>query len=110
MTPRDDPDLIRQTMALVGVMLQCVEGDGQDVVRRHIAQLGLDLLDQVTLFQRQPHVRLVDPIDEHLALLRVQVELAHHLDVLSERDFLDLSEQLDVVGRQLGRWQKKVGR
>lgn len=105
-----ETSLARETMALVGVMLECLEGESQSAMRTHLAELGLTLLDQVTQLACEPPAYAPDDVDDQLAVLEVQMELAYHLQVLNERDFLDLSRQLDVVQRRLGRWRKTVGR
>ncbi len=102
--------LHRDAVALCGVLLQELEeASGQGELRRHLARTALALLDDVALavsgFDRR--ARLADA-DAGLCALRTHLSLARDLKLLAEEPYLDLAEQADVVGRQIGGWLKKL--
>ncbi len=104
--------LYRDTMALCGVLLEELEGAATLApVKARLSRGALALLDFVVLalagHGRQD--RLLDA-DAELRTLRAQLHLAYELGLVGEDTFLDLAEQADRVGRQIGGWLKKVQR
>lgn len=100
----------RDALALCGVLLEELDaGEAQGDLRRHLGRTALGLLDEVSLavsgFERRDRLREADAA---LRCLRTQLALAHELGVLAEEPFLDLAEQADLVGRQIGGWLKKA--
>jgi len=53
--------------------------------------------------------RLLDA-DDALQTLRGHLLLAYDLGMLPEDAFVALTEQVDLVGRQVGGWLKRAGR
>lgn len=105
-------DVYRDSRALTGVLLECLETDNDrhPAMRDHLARLALDLLDQIVFLELHPTLQAADVVDDRLELLRVHLELAYDLTVLGEHDFFDLAGQADLVGRQLGQWRERMGR
>lgn len=104
-----DTPLHRDAVALAGVLLE--ELDAGDALRDRLARVALDLVEDVTLaVARNDPSRLdrLEDADSGLRLLRVHLQLGHELGLLDEGDYLDLAEQADVVGRQIGGWLKSL--
>ena len=101
----------RDTVALAGVLLEELGEAGADAVARHLSAHALALLDDVVLAVagRDRRDRLEDA-DAGLLVLRTHLRLAHSLGLLEREVFLDLAEQADVVGRQIGGWLKRLRR
>lgn len=101
--------LHRDTLALCGVLLQDMGRQGTEAFGRHMAAVALGLLDDVTLAVAGHRRRdRLEDADAGLRLLRTHLRLAHELDLLDRDVFLDLSDQADQVGRQLGGWLKRL--
>lgn len=101
--------LHRDTLALCGVLLEEMGERGTDALGRHLAANALHLLDDVTLAVAGDRRRdRLEDADAGLRLLRTHVRLAHELGLLDRDLFLDLADQADRVGRQLGGWLKRV--
>jgi len=101
--------LYRDAFALCGVLLdELDESQGCEAMVRRLTGGALRLLEQVSLalhgFARDD--RLEDA-DAELCVLRTHLSLAMSLGKLEEGVFLDLMEQADAVGRQIGGWRKK---
>ena len=105
---RDTP-LHRDTVALSGVLLESL--DAADSLRDRLARVALDLVEDVTLAvagnDDRRRERLEDA-DTGLRLLRTHLELSRSLGLFDEGDYLDLAEQADIVGRQIGGWLKSL--
>ncbi len=103
--------IYRDTFSLCGVLLAEVEAwAGHEALRRRLGQVALRLLEQVTLAlgdrpDREHHLR---GADLELRLLRTHSGLALELGLLEEDLYLDLVEQADLVGRQVGGWLRKL--
>lgn len=104
--------LYRDTLALCGVLLEETEaGTALGPLRRRLAEGAIRLLDEVTLalagFDRAERLQAADA---ELCTLRAQLRLAVELELLEDESFLDLAEQADRVGRQVGGWLAKLRR
>ena len=103
--------LYRDTLALCGVLLEELEGvTTLAPVKERLARGALALLDFVVLALagHERRDRLLDA-DAELRTLRAQLHLAYELGLVAEEPFLELAEQCDRVGRQVGGWLKKLG-
>jgi hypothetical protein len=104
--------IYQDTMALCVVLIEEIETVRTCQPLCHRLTTGaLRLVDHITLalsgFERQE--RLQDA-DAELLTLRTHLHLALELNILSEDEFLNLVEQADLVGRQIGGWLKKMAR
>lgn len=102
--------IYQDTMALCVVLIEEIETvrTYQPICHR-LATGALRLVDHITLalsgFERQE--RLQDA-DAELLTLRTHLHLALELNIIDEDEFLNLVEQADLVGRQIGGWLKKM--
>ena len=102
--------LHRDALALCGVLLQELEqAPAHEHLALRLAEGVLRLVDAVTLalHESDPYGPLTGA-DAELATLRAHLLLALELGVIDEDSYLDLSEQADRVGRQIGGWLRKL--
>jgi hypothetical protein len=107
-----DAPIYRDTYSFCGVMLDELGMMGhQPELRERLARGALRLLDRIVLAVEgiDRHDNLLDA-DAELRLLRTHLRLALDLVLLEEGVFLDLVEQADLIGRQLGGWLNKLER
>ncbi len=104
--------LLRSTMGLCADLLESLEAiSGSTPLRRHLAEVVLRLLDHVTLaVERHDRLESLREADAALAVLRVHLTLALELELLDEEAFIELVEQADGIGRQIGGWLRQLGR
>ena len=104
--------LHRDTLALCGVLLEELEGAVRfQALKRRLAEGALHLLDLVSLaLAGSARRERLEAADAELQALRGQLRLAYELELLAEEPFLELAEQADAIGRQLGGWLKKLRR
>jgi len=102
--------LYQDTFALCAMLLaECGGAEAEWPPCRRLTSGALRLLDQVSLavhgFHRGEHL---EAADMELCTLRSHLELAAEMGVVEEDVFLDLAEQMDLIGRQIGGWRKKL--
>lgn len=106
------PSIQRDAVALAGVLLEELEAiHGFVDMKRALAAGAIRLLDEIVLasagFDRAARL---DAADAELALLRARLDLARALDLFDDATFLELMDQADVIGRQIGGWLGKLRR
>lgn len=100
-------------MALCGVLLEeLADGGAEEArfspLRSRLGEGALDLFGDVCLaLAGLERVAALEAADARLCVLRGWLQLALELGVLGEEEFVELAEQADAVGRQIGGWLKK---
>ncbi len=108
--------LYRDALALCGVLLEELEEERPgtepfEVLRRGLGEGALDLLGDICLaLSGLERLSALESADARLCVLRGRLQLGLELGLLGEELFLELAEQADTVGRQIGGWLKKERR
>ena len=104
--------LYRDALTFAAVLLEVVEaGHSFAALRARLAHGALAVADLVAqaLGGHDRHARLADA-DAELCALRARLALAPHLGLLDDDTFTGLVGCADVIGRQIGGWQRRLER
>ena len=104
--PRHPAPLFTDAFTLCEWLLERLGRDAS-ILARHICDAALALLRSLTLAlkgrEREYHVDLAD---DQLVALRLYVQLAGTVELLTEAQSLHALGLLDGIGRQIGGWQR----
>lgn len=104
--------LYRDTLAFAAVLLELMEEvEGFAALRGRLTLGALAVVDAVAqaLAGHYRLDRLADA-DAELCALRARLALAHYLGLVDDEGFTGLVAAADVIGRQLGGWQRRLAR
>lgn len=105
---KDPAPIHRDTFDHAAAVLRTLGASPHPLVRVLCGQ-SIRLLEEITLsLANRSRERHLPEADDRLAVLRMHLRLAMHLELIEEPRGLDMLRRLGGIGRQLGGWRKHL--